>query len=77
MAVGSMASLDVGLKQSGCSHLQAFLRETLCFWHKIIKDRLAGYVWVRQGRQCVVLAGRAGAEGLAMENSVIVIRISV
>uniref|UniRef100_A0A8C7IN33 RAD50-interacting protein 1 n=1 Tax=Oncorhynchus kisutch TaxID=8019 RepID=A0A8C7IN33_ONCKI len=42
VAVGSMASLDVGLKQSGCSHLQAFLRETLCFWHKIIKDRLAG-----------------------------------
>ncbi|CAB1346280.1 unnamed protein product [Coregonus sp. 'balchen'] len=41
-AVGSMASLDVGLKESGCSHLQAFLRETLRFWHKIIKDRLAG-----------------------------------
>uniref|UniRef100_A0A674C104 RAD50-interacting protein 1 n=1 Tax=Salmo trutta TaxID=8032 RepID=A0A674C104_SALTR len=42
VAVGSMASLDVGLKQSGCSHLQAFLRDTLHFWHKIIKDRLAG-----------------------------------
>ncbi|KAK6292410.1 hypothetical protein J4Q44_G00369940 [Coregonus suidteri] len=41
-AVGSMASLDVGLKESGCSHLQAFLRETLRFWHKIIKDRLSG-----------------------------------
>ncbi|KAM6985734.1 RAD50-interacting protein 1 [Aplochiton taeniatus] len=40
-AVGSMACLDVGLRESGCSHLQDFLRETLRFWHKIIKDRLA------------------------------------
>ncbi|KAM3858925.1 RAD50-interacting protein 1 [Diretmus argenteus] len=40
-AVDSMAALDTGLHQSGCSHLQAFLRETLGFWHKIIKDRLA------------------------------------
>ncbi|KAG9332896.1 hypothetical protein JZ751_014426 [Albula glossodonta] len=40
-AVSSMASLDLGLQESGCSHLQAFLRETLCFWHKILKDRLA------------------------------------
>ncbi|XP_051810023.1 RAD50-interacting protein 1 isoform X2 [Acanthochromis polyacanthus] len=39
-AVDSMAVLDCGLSQSGCSHLQKFLRETLCFWHKIIKDRL-------------------------------------
>ncbi|KAJ8382797.1 hypothetical protein SKAU_G00035750 [Synaphobranchus kaupii] len=41
-AVGSMAHLDLGLKESGCAHLQAFLRETLAFWHKILKDRLAG-----------------------------------
>ncbi|XP_051247984.1 RAD50-interacting protein 1 isoform X1 [Dicentrarchus labrax] len=40
-AVDSMAMLDAGLNQSGCSHLQNFLRETLHFWHKIIKDRLA------------------------------------
>ncbi|XP_044041303.1 RAD50-interacting protein 1 isoform X2 [Siniperca chuatsi] len=40
-AVDSMAALDAGLNQSGCSHLQDFLRETLQFWHKIIKDRLA------------------------------------
>uniref|UniRef100_UPI0037E73688 RAD50-interacting protein 1 n=1 Tax=Semicossyphus pulcher TaxID=241346 RepID=UPI0037E73688 len=40
-AVDSMAALDTGLNQSGCSHLQAFLRETLHFWHKIIKDRLS------------------------------------
>ncbi|XP_071753836.2 RAD50-interacting protein 1 [Centroberyx gerrardi] len=40
-AVDSMAALDARLHQSGCSHLQAFLRETLRFWHKIIKDRLA------------------------------------
>ncbi|XP_070710233.1 RAD50-interacting protein 1 [Pempheris klunzingeri] len=40
-AVDSMAALDAGLNQSGCSHLQNFLRETLHFWHKIIMDRLA------------------------------------
>ncbi|KAG7455788.1 hypothetical protein MATL_G00244810 [Megalops atlanticus] len=40
-AVGTMASLDLGLQESGCAHLQAFLRETLAFWHKILKDRLA------------------------------------
>ncbi|KAI4876051.1 hypothetical protein NFI96_030100 [Prochilodus magdalenae] len=39
-AVGSMASLDMGLKESGCTHLRAFLRETLHFWHKILKDKL-------------------------------------
>ena len=42
-AVERMAVLDTGLNQSGCSHLQDFLRETLNFWHKIIKDRLARY----------------------------------
>ncbi|KAF3704873.1 RAD50-interacting protein 1 RAD50 interactor 1 [Channa argus] len=40
-AVDTMAALDNGLNQSGCSHLQNFLRETLHFWHKIIKDRLS------------------------------------
>uniref|UniRef100_A0A671WNJ2 RAD50-interacting protein 1 n=1 Tax=Sparus aurata TaxID=8175 RepID=A0A671WNJ2_SPAAU len=40
-AVDSMAVLDTGLNQSGCFHLQDFLQETLHFWHKIIKDRLA------------------------------------
>ncbi|KAG9280328.1 RAD50-interacting protein 1 [Astyanax mexicanus] len=40
-AVGNMATLDMGLQESGCSHLQAFLRETLHFWHKILKDKLA------------------------------------
>uniref|UniRef100_A0A665W955 RAD50-interacting protein 1 n=1 Tax=Echeneis naucrates TaxID=173247 RepID=A0A665W955_ECHNA len=39
-AVDAMAALDAGLNQSQCSHLQDFLRETLHFWHKIIKDRL-------------------------------------
>ncbi|XP_061817223.1 RAD50-interacting protein 1 [Nerophis lumbriciformis] len=41
-AVESMAKMDAGLSQSKCSHLRDFLRETLQFWHKIIKDRLAG-----------------------------------
>ncbi|XP_061662102.1 RAD50-interacting protein 1 [Syngnathoides biaculeatus] len=41
-AVESMAAMDAGLTQSKCSHLRDFLRETLHFWHKIIKDRLAG-----------------------------------
>lgn len=42
-AVGNMATLDMGLKESGCTHLQAFLRETLHFWHKILKDKLSKY----------------------------------
>ncbi|XP_075932200.1 RAD50-interacting protein 1 isoform X2 [Anarhichas minor] len=40
-SVDNMAALDAGLNRSGCCHLQDFLRETLHFWHKIIKDRLA------------------------------------
>ncbi|XP_016351479.1 RAD50-interacting protein 1-like [Sinocyclocheilus anshuiensis] len=40
-AIDRMASLDMGLRESGCSHLQAFLRETLRFWHKILIDKLA------------------------------------
>ncbi|XP_008314210.1 RAD50-interacting protein 1 [Cynoglossus semilaevis] len=39
-AVDTMAALDAGLHQSECSHLKNFLRETLHFWHKIIKARL-------------------------------------
>uniref|UniRef100_A0AAY4B996 RAD50-interacting protein 1 n=1 Tax=Denticeps clupeoides TaxID=299321 RepID=A0AAY4B996_9TELE len=39
-AVAAMASLDVSLQESGCSHLRGFLRETLRFWHRILKDRL-------------------------------------
>ncbi|XP_077355279.1 RAD50-interacting protein 1 [Festucalex cinctus] len=41
-AVESMAVMDAGLSQSKCFHLRDFLRETLQFWHKIIKDRLTG-----------------------------------
>ncbi|TSK13253.1 RAD50-interacting protein 1 [Bagarius yarrelli] len=40
-AIGNMATLDMSLKDSGCTHLQAFLRETLHFWHKILKDKLS------------------------------------
>ncbi|XP_028254144.1 RAD50-interacting protein 1 isoform X2 [Parambassis ranga] len=40
-ALDGMAVLDSKLSQSGCSHIQGFLQETLFFWHKIIKDRLA------------------------------------
>ncbi|XP_041637314.1 RAD50-interacting protein 1 [Cheilinus undulatus] len=40
-AVDSMAALDAGLSESGCTHLRDFVRETLLFWHKIIKDRLS------------------------------------
>lgn len=42
-AVNSMAALHARLEESGCSHLQDFLRETLIFWHKIVKDRLTRY----------------------------------
>lgn len=42
-AIDRMASLDMGLRESGCSHLQDFLRDTLRFWHKILKDKLARY----------------------------------
>ncbi|RVE56273.1 hypothetical protein OJAV_G00219690 [Oryzias javanicus] len=39
--VDRLAALDSGLNHSSCSHLQKFLRETLCFWHNIIKERLS------------------------------------
>lgn len=44
-AINSMAALHTGIQQSGCSHLQAFLRDTLTFWHKIVKERLTR--WAR------------------------------
>ncbi|XP_069048725.1 RAD50-interacting protein 1 [Lepisosteus oculatus] len=40
-ALGQMANLDLGLQESDCSHLRGFLRDTLRFWHKILKDRLS------------------------------------
>nr|XP_020494420.1 RAD50-interacting protein 1 [Labrus bergylta] len=40
-AVDSMAGLDAGLNESGCIYLRDFVRKTLLFWHKIIKDRLS------------------------------------
>lgn len=39
-AIDSMAKLDAGLSSSSCFHLRRFLRETLSFWHKIVKERL-------------------------------------
>ncbi|KAJ8008790.1 hypothetical protein DPEC_G00082080 [Dallia pectoralis] len=41
-SVEDMALLDLGLQESDCSHLKDFLRGTLRFWHKILKDRLTG-----------------------------------
>ncbi|XP_023648931.2 RAD50-interacting protein 1 [Paramormyrops kingsleyae] len=41
-AVGQMAKLDLSLQESGCTHLKSYIRETLQFWHKILKDRLSG-----------------------------------
>ncbi|XP_066561611.1 RAD50-interacting protein 1 isoform X2 [Amia ocellicauda] len=40
-ALSQLAALDLGLRDSGCSHLCAFLRDTLQFWHRILRDRLA------------------------------------
>ncbi|XP_062071414.1 RAD50-interacting protein 1 [Lepus europaeus] len=36
----SMAELDIRLKESSCSHLLGFMRATVKFWHKILKDKL-------------------------------------
>ncbi|XP_065514377.1 RAD50-interacting protein 1 isoform X2 [Caloenas nicobarica] len=36
-----MAELDIKLKESSCSHLLAFVRSTVKFWHKILKDKLS------------------------------------
>ncbi|KAF4793907.1 RAD50 interactor 1 [Turdus rufiventris] len=35
-----MAELDIKLQESSCSHLLAFIRSTVKFWHKILKDKL-------------------------------------
>ncbi|KAJ7407117.1 RAD50 interactor 1 [Willisornis vidua] len=35
-----MAELDIKLQESSCSHLLAFVRSTVQFWHKILKDKL-------------------------------------
>lgn len=42
-AIDNLAALHAGLNQSGCSHLQDFLCETLNFWHRIVKERLTRY----------------------------------
>ncbi|XP_066095772.1 RAD50-interacting protein 1-like [Saccopteryx bilineata] len=36
----SMAELDIQLQESSCTHLLGFVRTTVKFWHKILKDRL-------------------------------------
>ncbi|XP_020652924.3 RAD50-interacting protein 1 isoform X1 [Pogona vitticeps] len=37
----SMAELDIKLQESSCSHLLTFMRSTVQFWHKILKDKLS------------------------------------
>ena len=54
-SVAAMATLDAGLQASSCLHLQGFLRATLRFWHKIIKDRLARSEQVGQHDSLVFL----------------------
>lgn len=36
----SMAELDINLQDSSCTHLLGFMRSTVKFWHKILKDKL-------------------------------------
>ncbi|XP_023592828.1 RAD50-interacting protein 1 isoform X2 [Trichechus manatus latirostris] len=36
----SMAELDIKLQESSCTHLLGFMRATVQFWHKILKDKL-------------------------------------
>ncbi|XP_061054431.1 RAD50-interacting protein 1 isoform X2 [Eubalaena glacialis] len=36
----SMAELDIRLQESSCTHLLGFMRATVKFWHKILKDKL-------------------------------------
>ncbi|KGL84380.1 RAD50-interacting protein 1, partial [Tinamus guttatus] len=36
-----MAELDITLQESTCSHLLSFVRSTVKFWHKILKDKLS------------------------------------
>ncbi|KAJ7329574.1 hypothetical protein JRQ81_015748 [Phrynocephalus forsythii] len=37
----SMAELNIKLQESSCSHLLTFMRSTVQFWHKILKDKLS------------------------------------
>ncbi|XP_073184593.1 RAD50-interacting protein 1 isoform X2 [Lepidochelys kempii] len=39
--LASMAELDIKLQESSCSHLLTFVRSTVKFWHKILKDKLS------------------------------------
>ncbi|OXB56316.1 hypothetical protein ASZ78_009647 [Callipepla squamata] len=39
--LASMAELDIKLQESSCSHLLSFVRSTVKFWHKILKDKLS------------------------------------
>nr|XP_056702453.1 RAD50-interacting protein 1 [Euleptes europaea] len=39
--LASMAELDIKLQESSCSHLRTFVRSTVQFWHKILKDKLS------------------------------------
>ncbi|XP_064417524.1 RAD50-interacting protein 1 isoform X2 [Latimeria chalumnae] len=36
----SMAELDIKLQDSSCTHLLSFIRSTVKFWHKILKNKL-------------------------------------
>ncbi|XP_034375632.1 RAD50-interacting protein 1 isoform X2 [Arvicanthis niloticus] len=36
----TMAELDIKLQESSCTHLLSFMRATVKFWHKILKDKL-------------------------------------
>ncbi|MBN3273577.1 RINT1 protein, partial [Polyodon spathula] len=36
----AMAELDIQLQDSSCGHLLSFIRDTVRFWHKILKDKL-------------------------------------
>ncbi|XP_004635050.1 RAD50-interacting protein 1 [Octodon degus] len=36
----AMTQLDIKLQESSCTHLLGFMRATVKFWHKILKDKL-------------------------------------
>ncbi|XP_040591087.1 RAD50-interacting protein 1 isoform X2 [Mesocricetus auratus] len=36
----TMTELDIKLQESSCTHLLSFVRATVKFWHKILKDKL-------------------------------------
>ncbi|KAF3819041.1 hypothetical protein GH733_013191, partial [Mirounga leonina] len=40
-----MAELDIKLQESSCTHLLAFMRATVKFWHKILKDKLTRWIF--------------------------------